>query len=222
MIFLIMLIILSPATSQSEAPNEGNWTIDRSLDENNKIIEMNGDIIIEDGGDLTLNNVDLRMNCNSDREFKIKIENGGELTLRNSQIRSTSGDNYAIIVESEGELNIYNSNVTDFSTLELFPLEDETVASITYIVIIIVIIVIIILILILMMKPRSEVVTTTPENLVGKSGIVIKKLDPDNFSGKVKVESDTWSAKGDKVLQPGRKIKVVGHKGINLIVEKEK
>lgn len=222
MIIILMLTLISPVTSQSEAPNEGTWTIDRSMDENNKIIEMNGDIIIEDGGDLTLNNVDLRMNCNSDREFKIKIENGGELTLRNSKIRSTSGDNFALIVESEGELNIYNSNVTDFSTHELFPVEKETFQMVALLAIIVVIVIIIVLLAFLMMKPRSDVVTTTPEKLVGESGVVTKRINPNNFDGKVKVESEVWSAKGDKVLQPGQKIKVVDHKGINLIVEKEK
>ena len=75
-IFLVAFVAFSSsAWAQSEPPNDGNWEIDGKVTVSDKEIVLNGDLIIKSGGDLNLHNVDLKLNCKSDREYKIKVEN---------------------------------------------------------------------------------------------------------------------------------------------------
>ena len=59
---------------------------------------------------------------------------------------------------------------------------------------------------------------TTADRLIGKKGIVIKKLKDNNLI--VKVSGEEWSAISDSQLDVGDEVKVAAIESIKLIVEK--
>ncbi len=64
--------------------------------------------------------------------------------------------------------------------------------------------------------------TTTIEKLVGKTGVVIKKIEPNSIKGKVKIDGDSWSATSSTEIDVGKKVVVVGGEGVHLYVKEVK
>lgn len=69
------------------------------------------------------------------------------------------------------------------------------------------------------LSPPSPPVTESFEGLIGKKGIVVKTIKPDSIDGKVRIDSDIWSATSEQVIEPGTKVIVVGVEGVHLIVK---
>lgn len=226
---MLMIIVISGMSFCIEAetppPNNGNWIINDMTTINDESIVLNGDLIVEDGGELQLYNVDLKFNCDSDEEFKLKVEKGGKIDIYDSTISSNTNHDYGIDVHSKGEFNVYNSTVTDYSTAAYFSVSEKDIITLFIIIIIIVAIFVGMLLSFvffgyLATRKHRRMATTVTDSLIGKEGTVLETITPNNFKGKVRVESRIWSATSDKTIQKEEKIKVVGHKGINVIVEK--
>jgi len=64
--------------------------------------------------------------------------------------------------------------------------------------------------------------TTTSTSLKGQEGYVIKEIQPGSISGKVKQGdgSKIWSATANKKIEEGAKVKIVGVKGVHVVVKK--
>lgn len=62
--------------------------------------------------------------------------------------------------------------------------------------------------------------TASAETLVGKRGKVTAHVVPDSLKGKVKVESQIWSATAAEEIAVGSNIEVVDVKGVTLTVRK--
>jgi len=182
-------------------------------------ITLTGDLIIKNGGELILNDVDLKFNSAKDYEYKIHIEDGGELEMRYSSINLNADYSIVIIVEPEGNLKIYNSTIYEFSTIEP---ESEDVSSFDVTFLIIIIIVVMIIIILLAMAIAMKSYKKRLEKLIGNTGEVVNTVNPDNFQGTVRVGSQTLNAKakGEFNLEFGVKVKVVDIEGLFLIVEK--
>ncbi len=67
-------------------------------------------------------------------------------------------------------------------------------------------------------KPEPPT-TTTPDQLVGKTGIVTAKIIPGTLKGKVRVDSEIWSATADEEIDVGKKVIVKKAEGVHLVVE---
>ncbi len=222
-LFMITSTFFHCVQAQTNPPNEGNWEIDSGVVISESSIVLNGDLIVHRGGELELHNVELKFNCHSDREYKIKVENGGKLEAYDSEISSNTGHIYVIIVDTEGEFEIHNSTVTDYTTYDLFSIEENALVIFFLVLSIIGIVIVLLLILyFIYIRKQRRVVTTTTESIIGKDGIVLEMVEPNNFKGKVKVESRVWSATSIDVIEKGEKVKVVDMKGINVVVEKFK
>jgi membrane protein implicated in regulation of membrane protease activity len=225
-ILLTLIISISSVTipiafAQSTPPNDGNWIISDSVTVEDRIIVLNGDLVIEDGGELTLRNVQLKFNCESNREFKLSVEDGGELSIYNSQVSSNTNYNYIIEVDDKGEFNIYNSTLTEYTTNNLPSLERNTVTVFFLIVLLVTIMVVILIFLFYQLSQKKrQIMTTTPDSFIGKTGIVVKTIVPDTYKGKVKIESEIWSATADEKIKQNQKVVVKDKKGIQLIVKK--
>ena len=61
--------------------------------------------------------------------------------------------------------------------------------------------------------------TTVSSSLIGKTGVVEVKVIPGNLRGKVRIDSDTWSAKSQNEIEVGSKVIVVGSEGVHIKVE---
>ena len=56
-------------------------------------------------------------------------------------------------------------------------------------------------------------------SLIGKTGIVIEKIDSSNSTGQVKVKGELWSAISDSDIEKDSKVKVLSVDGVKLKVE---
>ncbi|MBN2734016.1 MAG: NfeD family protein [Methanomicrobiaceae archaeon] len=62
--------------------------------------------------------------------------------------------------------------------------------------------------------------TVSRDSLSGKEGIVIKKIESDNISGKVEINNVEWSAKTPAgIIDKGKKVRVIASEGVHVIVE---
>ncbi len=69
-------------------------------------------------------------------------------------------------------------------------------------------------------SPPTKPTTTMTTSLKGQRGKVVKEIDPDDISGKVRVGSKYWSATADERIEEGAKVKITEAKGVHVVVEK--
>ncbi len=67
--------------------------------------------------------------------------------------------------------------------------------------------------------PTQAPSTTTIDGLVGKEGVVIKKVEPGSIKGKVKIDNDVWSATSEDPIEEGKKVIVVKGEGVHVVVK---
>ncbi|MEF8874442.1 MAG: NfeD family protein [Candidatus Thermoplasmatota archaeon] len=71
------------------------------------------------------------------------------------------------------------------------------------------------------LSPPSKPTTTMTTSLEGETAQVVKEIEPDTISGKVKVNgSKIWSATADERIDEGEKVKIVKAEGVTLVVER--
>ncbi len=70
-------------------------------------------------------------------------------------------------------------------------------------------------------SPPSKPTTTMTTSLEGETAQVVKEIEPNTISGKVKVKgSRIWSATADEKIEEGEKVKIIEAKGVKLKVER--
>ncbi len=69
-------------------------------------------------------------------------------------------------------------------------------------------------------SPPSKPTTTMTTSLKGQRGKVMKKVEPDNIRGKVKVNNELWSATAKEEIEEGEKVVITEAKGVHLTVAK--
>ncbi|MFW6040232.1 MAG: NfeD family protein [Thermoplasmatota archaeon] len=68
-------------------------------------------------------------------------------------------------------------------------------------------------------SPPTRPTTTMSSSLIGKEGKVVKRVEPDEIKGKVKISNQIWSATSDEPIEVGKKVKVVEARGVHIVVE---
>lgn len=61
--------------------------------------------------------------------------------------------------------------------------------------------------------------TTVTGSLVGREGVVVIAVSPNNLKGKVKIGSDTWSATADEEIPEGAAVAVDASEGVHVHVK---
>jgi len=69
-------------------------------------------------------------------------------------------------------------------------------------------------------KPEPPTTTMT-ESLVGKEGFVTVRTVPENIIGKVRIDSDVWSARSEEPIEAGTAVVVVRSQGVHVTVKKK-
>lgn len=72
-------------------PSQGNWTVTGTQVVQNESITLNGNLTVENGGNLTVRNAVLQLNLQSNEQYGIRVEPGGSLYIYNSKISSEDG-----------------------------------------------------------------------------------------------------------------------------------
>ena len=60
--------------------------------------------------------------------------------------------------------------------------------------------------------------TTVAESLVGKNGVVTVKTVPENIKGKVRIDTDVWSATSGEPIEKGTEVVVTESQGVHVKV----
>ncbi len=68
--------------------------------------------------------------------------------------------------------------------------------------------------------PDESPVTISRDSLVGMEGLVLRSVDPNTLSGKVRIAGQDWSARSPGgPIPPGKRVRVVRSEGVHIIVE---
>jgi hypothetical protein len=102
-------------TGDFPPPATGDWIVTSDTYVHQETLTVNGNLTIEDGGKLTLDNTTLIVNGSFYGDLWINVENGGELNvINNSRIKEgTLGVNYDFVFESGSSGIISESVITD-------------------------------------------------------------------------------------------------------------
>jgi inner membrane protein len=66
--------------------------------------------------------------------------------------------------------------------------------------------------------PVHRPLSTTSAGLIGEVGIVISPVMPNSLKGKVRVKSEVWSARSDRLIPVGVQVRVVQGEGVSITV----
>ncbi len=66
--------------------------------------------------------------------------------------------------------------------------------------------------------PVHRPMSSIPMSLEGQTGVVVRTVEPNNMKGKVRVMSEIWSARSDRVIPEGALVKVLGGEGVAIQV----
>ncbi len=67
-------------------------------------------------------------------------------------------------------------------------------------------------------KPEPPI-TTISTSLIGKTGVVTTRVEVGNLKGKVRIDSDTWSADSDSPIEVGTKVTITDAEGVHVTVK---
>ncbi|MDE1853446.1 MAG: right-handed parallel beta-helix repeat-containing protein [Thaumarchaeota archaeon] len=89
-IIVILLLLVSPLLPRIAMAqlSQGNWVVTGTQVVQNESITLNGNLTVESGGNLTLRNVNLAMNVQSNGQYGIFVEAGGALYVYRSKVTS--------------------------------------------------------------------------------------------------------------------------------------
>jgi len=69
------------------------------------------------------------------------------------------------------------------------------------------------------LSPPMPPTTTVATSLIGREGLVVTDICPNNLRGKVKIDNDVWSATADRSIAAGSRVRVVHSEGVHVRVE---
>lgn len=66
---------------------------------------------------------------------------------------------------------------------------------------------------------RKDTVKTNAYSVIGKTGIVIKEINPAKGVGQIKIGGETWSAKAEEIIPVGSQVEVLEIDGVKAVVK---
>jgi hypothetical protein len=116
LLLIMMLTVLAFGSGHAKAdpPASGDWVISSSQAYTDKNFIVNGSLIVQNNGRLTLVNTTIRMNPGADGAFSVRIDKGGTLLVRDkSSFTSYSGKKYGFMAYNQSTLEITKSTIID-------------------------------------------------------------------------------------------------------------
>ncbi len=100
-VWCLGLLYCSSVPSVFSQPKTGDWIITGKKVVTNRSLTISGNILIKNGGRLTLNHVTLRMNLKKNLQYKIYAESGSSLSAYGCRIESADPQ-YRFLFHAEG------------------------------------------------------------------------------------------------------------------------
>lgn len=104
LIVVLTIALLAPRLpiarlDMASAVTQGNWTISNTQEVKDQTVTLNGNLTVENGGNLTLVDTSLNMNSGYLGEYHITVMPGGSMYIYNSEIVGSISHPYAFAVE---------------------------------------------------------------------------------------------------------------------------
>ncbi len=116
-----------PLIQEISISKSGDWIINNTQSYSSSKIILNGNLIIQNGGSLTLDDVTLLIRLLGNDGYSIKIESGGEFYLNDSVVTASYPElGYSYYFDNYGYLNIQNSTVSEASSVHFYDSSDDT------------------------------------------------------------------------------------------------
>jgi len=91
------------------SPGPGDWVVGGTEVRENEVIILAGNLIVESGGNLTLINCTLYMNCTYDGEWQIRVERGGIMNVLKGSVITAYNPDYEFLFYVYGRLIMQDS-----------------------------------------------------------------------------------------------------------------
>jgi len=138
----LTLICLITMPSHATISSKGDWIVTVDEEMQNQSIVLDGNLIVEKGGRLTIRNVDLEIYSPSDTPYGISVYPGGSLWIHNSRIFSNSKCGFTFAVGSSFKdhkpetagLVIKGSRLRGVNGLELNAIDNAQIEDNTFMV----------------------------------------------------------------------------------------
>jgi parallel beta-helix repeat protein len=112
-IFPLIFSYMIAISSHADVPSNGDWIVTGLETVENQIITLNGNLIIENGGNLTLSGITLTMDNDYDGEYGIRVKSGSTITIeKGTVITAASGSaHFSFAVESGSQFFMKDSEL---------------------------------------------------------------------------------------------------------------
>ena len=94
-------------------PGPDDWVVTGEEVREDEVIVLTGDLIVEPGGNLTLINCTLLMNCSSDGQYQIQVESGGIMNVLEGSNITAYNPEYEFLLYVYGQLNMRDSFLSE-------------------------------------------------------------------------------------------------------------
>jgi len=106
-----LLLLASTGALGADPPATGDWVVDDTTTLTNQDIVVTGDVIVRNGGSLTLTGGSLSLNMTAHGQHGILVENGGQLVLEGVKDVDSVGGAYRYNITLRGSAFIGNSTI---------------------------------------------------------------------------------------------------------------
>ena len=111
LLFVVMMISPVLASAQCDPPVTGDWFVNETESCSGTTIVLDGSLLVNESGELTLQNSVLKLNSSYDGEFGIEVN--GSLSVLSSRIETNAIEAYAFFSDPGAKLEIKDSYIYD-------------------------------------------------------------------------------------------------------------
>lgn len=94
---LLLILFIALGAEATPVPVTGDWDISDNTVVEDQDVTVSGNVIVRNGGSLSMKNVTLTMKCAHDGEFGVIVENGGSLLLKDIDMARSTQDDMTVI-----------------------------------------------------------------------------------------------------------------------------
>lgn len=110
-VVLALLLLASTGALGADPPATGDWVVDDTTTLTNQDVVVTGDVIVRNGGSLTLTGGSLSLNMTAHGQYGILVESGGHLVLEGVRDVDSVGGAYRYNITLRGSAFIGNSTI---------------------------------------------------------------------------------------------------------------
>ena len=111
-ILALAILMLVPSFVNAQAcdpPATGNWKVNETVSCSGKTIVLNGSLLVNGSGNLTIESSTVQFNSTSDGQYGIEVN--GSLYVRNSRVESNTTKAYTFVINAGAYIEVKDSEI---------------------------------------------------------------------------------------------------------------